>query len=115
LTLLSSIVAANTGPTGPDVTGPVLAGGSDLVGNGAGMTGLANGKAGNLVGTATQRIDPKLAALGYYGGPTQTMALLAGSPALGPAAALTTLTQTATASQTTLTLGNVATVARTRG
>ena len=29
-----------------------------------------------------QGLDPLLAPLGYYGGPTQTLALLAGSPAL---------------------------------
>ncbi len=40
------------------------------------------------VGTATSPIDPLLARLGDYGGPTQTMALLPGSPAIGKGAAL---------------------------
>ena len=42
------------------------------------------GGANNLIGDAhINLIDPKLAPLGNYGGPTQTMALLAGSPAIG--------------------------------
>ena len=37
----------------------------------------------DLTGTAAQPLNALLAVLGDYGGPTQTMALLAGSPALG--------------------------------
>ncbi len=43
-----------------------------------GTGGLTNGAFGNIVGVA----DPGLAPLGSYGGPTQTMALAAGSPAI---------------------------------
>src|SRR5262249_3301577 len=39
--------------------------------------GLSNGVNGNLVG-----VNPLLAPLGNYGGPTQTIALLPGSPAI---------------------------------
>lgn len=37
---------------------------------------------GNLVGTLSSPVDPKLGALADNGGPTKTMALLAGSPAI---------------------------------
>ena len=46
------------------------------------MTGLINGVYGNLVGTAAAPIDPLLGPLADNGGPTQTLAVLAGSPAL---------------------------------
>src|SRR5262249_9622983 len=36
----------------------------------------------DLTGGATNWLDPKLAALGNYGGPTQTMPLMFGSPAI---------------------------------
>ena len=55
VTLDNTIVADNVGG---DVSGPVSGG-------------------GNLIGG-----DPMLSELGYYGGPTQTMALLPGSPAI---------------------------------
>jgi hypothetical protein len=51
---------------------------NNLIGIG-GSGGLQNGVFGNIVGVA----DPGLAPLGEYGGPTQTMALLPGSPAIG--------------------------------
>jgi hypothetical protein len=49
---------------------------------------VQNGVNGNLVGA-----DPKLAALADNGGPTRTMALLAGSPALGAGSADTSADQ----------------------
>ena len=49
----------------------------NLIGTG-GSGGLVTGVNGNIVGVA----DPKLAPLGDYGGPTQTMPPLAGSPAI---------------------------------
>ena len=45
--------------------------------DGGGATGIFNGVAGNLVG-----VDPKLGPLQSNGGPTPTMALLPGSPAI---------------------------------
>ena len=48
------------------------------------MTGISDGSRGNQgSGTAQAPIDPLLAVLGAYGGPTATMALLPGSPAIG--------------------------------
>ncbi|HVC68667.1 MAG TPA: Ig domain-containing protein [Acidimicrobiales bacterium] len=49
--------------------------------------GFVNGTDGDLVGTATGPIDPMLGALGHNGGPTETLALLSGSPAIGAGAA----------------------------
>jgi hypothetical protein len=54
----------------------------NLIGDGSG-SGISDGSNGNQVGSAAVPLDPVLAPLGNYGGPTQTMALLPGSPALG--------------------------------
>ncbi len=51
-----------------------------MIGTG-GSGGLANGVDGNIVLTSLTGLG--LAPLGNYGGPTQTMALLPGSPAIG--------------------------------
>ena len=71
-TLYNTIVAGN----GSDITGTV-SGTNNLIGTG-GSGGLVNGVGGNIVGVA----NPGLAPLGNYGGPTQTMPLLPGSPAI---------------------------------
>ena len=76
LTLTHSIVAANTAGTNADIrctAGTTTATGVNLIGN---LTGS------NLTeGTTVLVGAPLLAPLGNYGGPTQTMALLPGSPA----------------------------------
>jgi hypothetical protein len=84
-TLESTIVAANTGV---DVYQGSVDGGStdNLIGDGT-SSGLTDGVNGNQVGSAASPINPLLAPLANYGGPTQTMALLPGSPALGRGAA----------------------------
>jgi predicted outer membrane repeat protein len=80
-TLNNTIVAGNfagSGTSPDDVSstpGPVT-GGFNLIGTG-GSGGLTNTN-GNQVGVA----DPGLAALASNGGPTQTIALLPGSPAI---------------------------------
>jgi len=84
LSLGNSIVAENriagrTGVSGEDIAGALEDQGNNLIGNGAGATGLT---ARSLVGTSADPIDPLLAPLGAYGGPTETMALLPGSPAI---------------------------------
>ena len=83
LTLLSSIVAGNPAPSALDIFG-VVSGAStnNLIGN-AGMIGISNGSNGNIVGTSGSPINPHLGSLQNNGGPTNTMALLAGSPAIG--------------------------------
>ena len=82
-TLENSIIAVNTaGGVAGDIS--AINGGSvsptsghNLVGTG-GSGGLLNGVDGNQVGVA----DPGLGPLASNGGPTQTMALLSGSPAI---------------------------------
>ncbi len=78
--LRNSIVAGNTGPGGAadNLSGPFNPSSShNLIGIG-GSGGLVNGVNGNLVGVA----DPRLGPLADNGGPTMTMALLPGSPAI---------------------------------
>jgi VCBS repeat-containing protein len=76
----NTIIAGNTASTeGPDVDGPGRSLGHNLVGNTANSTGFSAG-VGDLL-----NVDPKLGALADNGGPTQTMALLAGSPAIDAA------------------------------
>jgi uncharacterized protein (TIGR03067 family) len=80
-TLFNTIVAGNPGG---DIRGALASGSANnLIGDGLGMTGITAGSQGNQVGTAGAPIDPLLAPLGDYGGPTSTMALLPGSPAIG--------------------------------
>jgi hypothetical protein len=82
-TLIAGNYRGAAGTTPDDVHGALGAGGNDnLIGDGSGMTGLQNGVNGNLVGSASVPIDPLLGPLADNGGPTQTMALAAGSPAL---------------------------------
>jgi CSLREA domain-containing protein len=72
----NTIIANNSGNPGPDFSGTLNSQGYNLIGNNSGT---------NIIGTTTGNIlnqDPKLAPLGDYGGPTQTHALLPGSPAL---------------------------------
>jgi hypothetical protein len=82
-TLRNTIVALNlvaVGGTSPDVSGAFTSQGHNLIGDGTGGTGF--GTNFDIVGTGANPIDPKLGALANNGGPTQTMALKAGSPAI---------------------------------
>ncbi len=83
LTVLGSIVAGNTG-SDPDIYGSVTSDSAyDLIGDGAGMSGISNGDPNhNQVGSGSNPINPLLAPLGNHGGPTETMPLLPGSPAI---------------------------------
>ena len=82
LGLTNTIVAENLATThiGPDIYGAVTTADHNLVGNGAGETGIVNGVNGDIVG-----VNPMLGPLANNGGPTETMALLVGSPAIGQA------------------------------
>jgi hypothetical protein len=72
-----------TGASRDDVSGALDPGGDyNLIGDGTGMTGLSDGVNGNLVGSAAAPMDPLLGPLQDNGGPTQTHALLIGSPAI---------------------------------
>ncbi|HVX64411.1 MAG TPA: Ig-like domain-containing protein [Pirellulales bacterium] len=71
----NSILSANTASAGPDVYGTIASLGHNIISNAAGSGGF--GAAGDQL-----NVDPKLGALANNGGPTQTLALLAGSPAI---------------------------------
>jgi hypothetical protein len=83
----NTIVAGNSSTVtdaGPDIYGAVDSSSSyNLVGIGdRNLSGISDGSQGNQVGTPDSPIDPLLGPLSDYGGPTQTMPLLPGSPAL---------------------------------
>ncbi len=80
LILGNSIVAGNTASIGPDISGSINTdNGYNLIGKTDGSSGSV---ASDLKGTIASPLNPLLASLGNYGGPTQTMALLPGSPAI---------------------------------
>ncbi len=75
-TISNTILAGNTAlVSGPDGNITFVSEGNNLIGNTSGSSGWGSS---DLTG-----IDPLLAPLGNYGGPTETLALLPGSPALG--------------------------------
>ncbi len=78
----NTIVAGNTAGVGLDVAGTFTSKGNNLIGAATGSTGFTNGVNGDKAGTAALPLNALLAALGNYGGPTQTRALLPGSPAI---------------------------------
>jgi hypothetical protein len=66
----------------PDVFGAFTSQGHNLIGANNGSTGLTNGTNGNIVGGTNNPANPRLGALQDNGGPTWTMSLLTGSPAI---------------------------------
>jgi CSLREA domain-containing protein len=87
LSMRNTLIAGNTlsgsGGTGPDVNGAIdPTSTNNLIGVGDGSTGLTTGTGGNLLGTAAAPITPLLGTVGNYGGGTQTIPLLPGSPAI---------------------------------
>jgi hypothetical protein len=84
LTIANTIIAGNSADVaGPDVSGAFTSSGHNLIGDGTGSTGLTNGVNGDQVGNTLTPINPLLGTLGNYGGTTETMPLLPGSPAIG--------------------------------
>ncbi len=83
---INSIIASNTAATGADFAGSLTSNGNNLIGDSAGVT-FATSSASDITD-----VDAGLATLVDNGGPTRTIALLNGSPALGVgvAAGLTT-------------------------
>jgi hypothetical protein len=78
--LRNSIIALNTAASaGPDILGPVISQGFNLIGNNTDTT--ITPTSSDHIGTSQDPIDPQLGVLGNYGGPTQTLKLLNGSPA----------------------------------
>jgi hypothetical protein len=79
-TLGNTIVAGNTAPSGgPDVAGPFTSQGHNLIGATDGSSGWV---ASDLTGNSARLLNPLLTPLDNFGGPTLTMDLLPGSPAL---------------------------------
>lgn len=75
LNLSSTIIAGNTADEkGPDIYGEANSLGHNLIGNAEGISWLQT--------SDLQNVDPLLDPLSDNGGPTQTMALLEGSPAI---------------------------------
>ena len=74
--LYDTIIADNNAEIGPDVDagGSVTSLGHNLIGNASGVSGF--------VASDLLNVNPQLGPLQNNGGPTQTMALLAGSPAI---------------------------------
>ena len=78
--MLNTIVAGNTASSGPDCSGSPTSQGHNLIGNNSGCSFTS--ATDDQVGTAASPIDPKLGPLADNGGPTETHALMAGSPAI---------------------------------
>jgi parallel beta-helix repeat protein len=76
-TLINTIVAGNDTATNPFDLAGFCSGNNNLIGSSI-PGGFVNGVDGNIVDV----VNPLLAPLGNYGGPTQTMPLLPGSPAI---------------------------------
>jgi len=75
--------AGHTGSnTGADVGSVITSQGHNLLCGYDRSGGTFNGVASDLVFTSAVSVDPRLSALASNGGPTQTMALLPGSPAI---------------------------------
>lgn len=75
-TILAFNTAANPSNTGQEISGPIHSSSHDLIDNDSDPSGFTPG-VGDLIG-----VTPNLAPLGNYGGRTQTMPLLSGSPGI---------------------------------
>lgn len=104
--LYNTLVAGNTDGTGtaPDISG-TIGGFGNLIGDGTGMTGISDGTNGNMVGRSSGQIN--LDGLDDNGGPTETMALLTSSFALGTGVTPTTLSYYIDNDDTALIVGDV--------
>ena len=85
----NSIIALNTATTGPNVRGDITDLGYNLVGSIADSDGFGTGAGTQIITDANVGLAP----LGWYGGPTQTHALLPGSPALNAGSSVLTIDQ----------------------
>ena len=78
-TLTNTIVAGNTASTGPDTFNSFNSLGNNLIGQTDDSSGWGSS---DKKGSTASPLNAMLAPLGNNGGPTQTMALLPGSPAI---------------------------------
>ena len=83
-TVKSSIIALNIADLSPDLGGAFTSNGYNLIGDADGVTSPRFDGAGDQKGTSAKPLDAKLDPNGLQdnGGPTQTIALLFGSPAI---------------------------------
>jgi len=81
-TLGNTIVAGNTAQGSPDVSQAVISQGNNLIGA-LSVNSSSGWVSSDLTGTTARPLNASLATLSSYGGPTQTMALLPGSLAIG--------------------------------
>ena len=79
---MNNSIAAYPLGGGDDVVGLAINGGISSTAGANNLIMASYGFSGGVISTD----DPLLTPLGNYGGPTQTMGLLTGSPALAPAA-----------------------------
>lgn len=77
--LVNSICAGNTAETGPDCFGPFSSGGHNLIGTTNDSIGWVSS---DLTGKTNAPLNAELSSAQDNGGPTWTMALLPGSPAM---------------------------------
>jgi hypothetical protein len=86
VTLRNTIVASNFNSVvsvRDDISGAMVASSSfNLIGDGTGSSGLANGVNNNQIGSGASPIDAKLGSSQNNGGLSRTCALLTGSPAV---------------------------------
>jgi hypothetical protein len=84
LRIRNCIVAGNVASEGPDIhrngAATVTTFGHNVIGDGT-NSGMSDGVLGDQVGSPASPIDPLLGPRTFNGGPTETYALLAGSPA----------------------------------
>jgi hypothetical protein len=89
-----SIIATNAATSAttnaPDAIGDFVSNGFNLIGDGDDSTGFAGGVNNDQVGSAGLLLDPLLGPLQNNGGPTFTLALLPGSPAINAGSCMTT-------------------------
>ena len=85
LVVYNTLDATNTATGSPDFAGAAAIANSNLIGDGTGATGFSTPGDNNQVGTSGSAINPLFAVAGLInnGGNTDTVALRAGSPAMG--------------------------------
>ncbi len=81
-TARNTLFAGNMAASAPDYYGPFSSQGRNLIGDDDGSFGFFPGTSVDLVGTSNSVIDARIGPLADNGGPTMTVALQAGSPAI---------------------------------
>lgn len=71
---------AGQGNIRADISGTVVSLGNNLLGNNNGSAGIVNGLNGDLAGTSTQPLDPRLGPLDDNGGPLMSLMPMVASP-----------------------------------